>query len=383
MIFRSVFFLNNTKNIAAGPDDRWAAMRCEEIYEILWLVSEDFEAHGLAGESEGGRGGGAGLVAAFRDYAVEVGVVVIDGVDALADRQGHLADVGRKLLLEVSVADGAVVPLLAEVLYCRGFGYQGQEGEEVVYALGHGAVGLGGTAVGQGLHDLLGDGLLVVVEVDAVALALAHLAAAVKAGYLDELASEVEAAGLLEDFLAVHVVETAGQYPGVFQVLFLVLAHGHVVRAVDQDVGGHQYGVGQQAGADVDALVVVVILRHILETHVAGLGLGQTHLVLEGGRTFQLALVGDHVQKHIQLAHFRNVALHEYRDFLRIQTGSQILGQDGLDIRMEIIRMGMCSERMKVRYEIEAVVVILYLYEIAQRSEVVAEMKMACGTDTA
>lgn len=45
-----------TKNIAAGPDDRWAAMRCDEIYEILWLVSEDFEAHGLAGEGKGGGG---------------------------------------------------------------------------------------------------------------------------------------------------------------------------------------------------------------------------------------------------------------------------------------------------------------------------------------
>lgn len=41
------------KNIAAGPDDRWAAMRCEEIYEVLWLVSEHFEAHSLADESEG------------------------------------------------------------------------------------------------------------------------------------------------------------------------------------------------------------------------------------------------------------------------------------------------------------------------------------------
>lgn len=45
-----------TKNIAAGPDDRWAAMKCDEIYEILWLVSEDFEAHGLAGEGKGGGG---------------------------------------------------------------------------------------------------------------------------------------------------------------------------------------------------------------------------------------------------------------------------------------------------------------------------------------
>lgn len=44
---------SSEKSIAAVPDDRWAAMRCEEIYEVLWLVSEHFEAHGLAGESEG------------------------------------------------------------------------------------------------------------------------------------------------------------------------------------------------------------------------------------------------------------------------------------------------------------------------------------------
>lgn len=44
------------KSIAAVPDDRWAAMRCDEIYEILWLVSEYFEAHGLAREGKGGGG---------------------------------------------------------------------------------------------------------------------------------------------------------------------------------------------------------------------------------------------------------------------------------------------------------------------------------------
>ena len=112
------------KNIAAGPDDRRGCdVRCRSVMKYCdWnqKTLENFEAHGLAGKGEGGRGGGAGLVAAFRDYAVEVGIVVVDGVYALADRQCHLADVGRKLLLEVSVADGAVVPLLAEVLYCRG-----------------------------------------------------------------------------------------------------------------------------------------------------------------------------------------------------------------------------------------------------------------------
>ena len=63
---------------------------------------EDFETHCLACKSKGCGGGGAGLVAAFGDYAVEVGVVVVDGVYALADRQGHLADVGCKLLLHFS-----------------------------------------------------------------------------------------------------------------------------------------------------------------------------------------------------------------------------------------------------------------------------------------
>ena len=169
------------------------------------MGSEYFEAHSLADEGKGGRGGGAGLVAAFGHYAVEVGVIVVDGVYALADREGHLADVCGKLLLEVSVADGAVVPFLTEILHGRRLGYEGQKGEEVVYALGHGAVRLNRAAVGQGLHDLLGNGLLVVVEVDAVALALAHLAAAVETGHLDELSSEVEAAGLYEYLLAVHV----------------------------------------------------------------------------------------------------------------------------------------------------------------------------------
>ena len=50
-----------------------------------------------------------------------------------------------------------------------------------------------------------------------------------------------------EDLDAVLVVEVAGHVAGHFQVLHLVLAHRHDVRAVDEDVGGHQGRVGEQA----------------------------------------------------------------------------------------------------------------------------------------
>ena len=38
---------------------------------------------------------------------------------------------------------------------------------------------------------------------------------------------------------------------------------------------------------------------------------------------------------------------------------------------------------MQVRYEIKAIVIVLYLHEVAQRSKVVAQMKMPGGADTA
>ena len=314
---------------------------------------------------------------------MEVGVIVVYGVDALAYRQSHLADVRGKLLLEVSVADRAVVPPLLEILDGGRLGHKRHKGKQVLYTLRHGAVGLDGTAVRQGFHHFLGDSLLIIVEIDAVALALAHLSAAVQTGHLDESSSEIKGTRLCEDLLTVHVVETAGHHPGVLQMLLLVLAHRHEVSTVNQDIGGHKHGIGQQTGTDIDALIVVVIIGDVLQAQVAGLCLGQTHLVLESSGTLQLALIGYHVEQDIKLAHLGHVALHEDCHLIRVEAGSQILGQDSPDIGMKVIRMGMGGQRMQVRYEIKAIVIVLYLHEVAQRSKVVAQMKMPGGADTA
>ena len=62
-----------------------------------------------------------------------------------------------------------------------------QEGKEILNDVGFGTVGLLGTVVGKGFHDLFADHLVVIAKIDAVAIALTHLSATVETGHLDGL----------------------------------------------------------------------------------------------------------------------------------------------------------------------------------------------------
>ena len=53
-----------------------------------------------------------------------------------------------------------------------------------------------------------------------------------------------------DEGLAEAVVEPLGELPGELEVLALVVAHGHQVGVVQQDVRGHQDRVGEQPAAD-------------------------------------------------------------------------------------------------------------------------------------
>ena len=50
-----------------------------------------------------------------------------------------------------------------------------------------------------------------------------------------------------DEGLAVAVVEAHGQLTGELEVLALVVADGHGVGVVEEDVGRHEDGVGEQA----------------------------------------------------------------------------------------------------------------------------------------
>ena len=70
--------------------------------------------------------------------------------------------------------------------------------------------------------------------------------------------------------LAHTVIEALGHVAGHLQVLKLVLAHGHVVRIVQQDVGGHQHRVGEEARVHV--LQTVRLVFETMRQGEAGVG---------------------------------------------------------------------------------------------------------------
>ena len=128
---------------------------------------------------------------------------------------------------------------------------------------------------------------------------------------------------------------------------------------MDDDVGGHEGGVGQQAGVDVVGLAA--------------------HLVLEGGNAFELAEVGVHVEEQVELGGLRQVTLQVEGGLLGVDAAGQVLRHDAAGIGIDAARGGMGGERVVVRYEEEAVILLLHGDEIAQRAEIVAEVEVARG----
>ena len=107
-------------------------------------------------------------------------------------------------------------------------------------------------------------------------------------------------------------IETLRQVTGQLQVLTLILAHGHAVHLVEQDVGSHQNRVGEQAHGGV-------------------LGALLLGFVLELGHTGRLAKAGEAVQNPRQLGVLGHVRLHEQRGAGRVNAGGDVLrrGQAG------------------------------------------------------
>ena len=304
---------------------------------------------------------GAHLLGTHAAHFVEVVGVGIELLVTLTDGAGHLEDVFGNLHLEVAVADRAVVPGGEElVIDLLGAG-ELEEVEQVLDGLAHLRIGLGGGHVGHGLLELLDYRLVIVVDIYTVAFALAHLAAAVEAGDLDGFALGLVGMGLDEEIDLVIVVEANGKVASHFEVLQLVLAHGHIVRLVLQDVGCHEHGVGEQAGVDVVGVLAC--------------------LVLEGDGLLQLAQIGMHIEQGVELAGLRHVALHIDHALLRVHAGSQIFGQDAADIGIEGRRVGSGGQRVIIGYEITAIVVVLHFDKVAKGTIVVSEVQVPGGAD--
>mmetsp|Transcript_35659 Transcript_35659/g.82939 ORF Transcript_35659/g.82939 Transcript_35659/m.82939 type:complete len:464 (-) Transcript_35659:83-1474(-) len=85
----------------------------------------------------------------------------------------------------------------------------------------------------------------------------------------DRTAGKARRLGPLFEFvpLAVLVVEPPGDVPGELEVLALILPHRHPVCLVEQDVRGHEDGIGEETHAHSVALFagLLLVLDHSLE----------------------------------------------------------------------------------------------------------------------
>ena len=131
--------------------------------------------------------------------------------------------------------------------------------------------------------------------------------------------------------LAIDVVEAVGNVPADLHMLLLVLPHRDEIRLVEQDIGGHQAGVGEEAGVDV----VGVLGR----------------LVLELGHAGELPEHGVAIQHPAQLRVGGHMALDEDRVLLRVQAAGDIDRDLGQGAPAQVRRVLTDRDGVQVRHE--------------------------------
>ena len=184
-----------------------------------------------------------------------------------------------------------------------------------------------------------------------VVVALRHLLA-VGAGHAGRRFEHVRLRH--HEHVAELVIEAAGQVAADFDVLHLVLADGHRVAVVSEDVGRLQHRIREQAGVGGEALRLLVLVR------VAALQ--QAHR--RAGH-----------QQPAQLAHLRHVGLHEQRRLVRIEPERQQVERGVERALPQLRRIADRRQRVQVGDEVERLLVVLQGDVLADRAEVVAPVE--------
>ena len=155
-------------------------------------------------------------------------------------------------------------------------------------------------------------------------------------------------------------VEALREVAGELEVLALVLADRHVLRPVEQDVGGLQDRVGEEADA-----------RGAL----AALG----RLVLELRHPARLAEAGEALQHPRRLRVRGHLALHEDRRPLGVDAGREELGDGDEGALAQQLRVVGHRDRVQVRDEEERIEVVLQGHPLLERAQEVAEVERVGG----
>ena len=156
--------------------------------------------------------------------------------------------------------------------------------------------------------------------------------------------------------LAVSGVPPAGDLTRQLQVLALVLAHGDEVRPVQQDVGGLQDGVVQEAGA------------HALDP---------LRLLLELGHPLEITQGRHRVEEPRELGVLRDVRLNEQRAAVRLQSARD--EGDGQVQHPPVQLLGLVGDRdgVEVHDAVDALVALRQLHPVLDRPEVVPQVDVS------
>ena len=155
--------------------------------------------------------------------------------------------------------------------------------------------------------------------------------------------------------VAVYAVKALGYVAGYLKMLLLILADGHIVCLIEQNVRRHEHGVGEESDVDI----VRVLLGFVLEL----------------GHSRRLAELGVAVEYPRQLGVGADMALNKHDALLRVEPYRE-QERKGLH--------GLTSERrgvlpygygVQVCHGIDAVIVLAHRFPVAQSAEIVAESR--------
>ena len=164
--------------------------------------------------------------------------------------------------------------------------------------------------------------------------------------------------------LAMHLVEADGNVPRELDMLLLVIAHGHKVALVKQDVRSHQHGIGVKTGVD--------IVRMFLG------------FVLELGHAVELTHVGAACKRPVQLRVLLHMGLHEHHGPFRVNAAGK-QQRDRIECALpELVRILPDGRGMQIGYTIITEMVFrLQKRPVAQRTHIVAERRRTGGLNAA
>ena len=147
-------------------------------------------------------------------------------------------------------------------------------------------------------------------------------------------------------------------------MLALVLAHGHELRTVEQDVRGHEHRVGEQSGGGA---VRAPLGGLVLELRHAG---GLTEAGQTGEHPREFGMLGD-------------VGLHEQGGLLRVDPEGEELGGTADGAGTQFLRILVDGDGVQIRDEVERLELVLQVDPLLQRTQVVAQViGVGGGLDT-